>query len=388
VESSSIFCMADALIGRGEAATPRLDTVSYYNDSEPNWNERPYFTKLEERRGRAGWHIDVGSQESSRLEFESDFFASTPDSTGRNSNRSAEQFAACMTSNGNRVLLSGVGGDETTGGPPTPIPELADFLARGRFRDFARQLKFWALNKRRPWFHLLFETARGFFPPSLVGVPKHMQPASWLRPNFVKRQRAALTGYPSRLKLFAPLPSFQENTFTLDALRRQVACAALPSEPLHEKRYPYLDRDFLEFVYAIPREQLVRPGQRRSLMRRSLAGIVPEEILNRRRKAFVVRSPMAAISRESTSLAAMSQEMRIASLGIVDPKAFCEEMQKARLGREVPIVTIMRTLGVELWLRGCMNRGILRGGASECAHPSAWLSEQSAISESPNNDFS
>ena len=33
-----------------------------------------------------------------------------------------------------------------------------------------------------------------------------------------------------------------------------------------------------EFMYAIPREQLVRPGQRRSLMRRALAGVVPDEL--------------------------------------------------------------------------------------------------------------
>ena len=62
----------------------------------------------------------------------------------------------------------------------------------------------------------------------------------------------------------------------LEALRRQLACDALSSEPPYEKRYPYLDRALLEFMYAIPREQLVRPGQRRSLMRRALVGIVPD----------------------------------------------------------------------------------------------------------------
>ena len=50
-DSSSIVCMADTIIARGAAETPRLDTLSYYDDSEPNWNERPYFTKVEEKRG-------------------------------------------------------------------------------------------------------------------------------------------------------------------------------------------------------------------------------------------------------------------------------------------------------------------------------------------------
>jgi len=38
MDSSSIVCMADTILARGAAETPRLDTVSYYDDSEPNWN--------------------------------------------------------------------------------------------------------------------------------------------------------------------------------------------------------------------------------------------------------------------------------------------------------------------------------------------------------------
>src|SRR5262249_14853412 len=157
-----------------------------------------------------------------------------------------------------------------TGGVPTPAPELEDLLATGQFRMLAHQLKIWALDKRRPWFHLFFEAAREFFPPALVGVSKHKRPAPWLNPGFVKRNRPALQGYENKLKLFGPLPTFQENISTLQALQRQLGCEALPSGPLYEKRYPYLDRGLLEFMYSVPRQQLVRPGQRRSLMRRAL----------------------------------------------------------------------------------------------------------------------
>jgi asparagine synthase (glutamine-hydrolysing) len=66
-DSSSILCMADTVIARGTAETPRLDTISYYDDSEPNWNERPYFTKVEEKRGRTGWHVNVGAQEPEKI---------------------------------------------------------------------------------------------------------------------------------------------------------------------------------------------------------------------------------------------------------------------------------------------------------------------------------
>jgi asparagine synthase (glutamine-hydrolysing) len=361
-DSSSIVCMADNIAACGAADTPRLDTISYYDDSEPNWNERPYFTKVEEKRGRTGWHINVGSQDSETIpasepppESPHSRFVPTP---GYDS-RTSPQFRMCMASQGNRVVLSGIGGDEVMGGVPTPAPELEDLLARAQFGVLAHQLKVWALEKRKPWFHLFWEAARGFFPPALLGVPKYMRPAPWLQSSFVKRYWAALTGYPSRTKLFGPLPSFQENVGMFEALKRQLACKALPFEPPYEKRYPYLDRGLLEFMFAIPREQLVRPTQRRSLMRRALVGIVPDEILNRKTKAFIARSSMVAISNDWANLMEATQNMVSSSLGIVDPKRISEALHKVRRGEEIPMVTLRRTLFVEGWLKDLRAFGII-----------------------------
>ncbi len=358
IDSSSIVCMADTIIEDGSAEAPRLDTISYYNDSEPNWDERPYFTKVEEKRGRTGCHIDICSQTSFKFEYSSDRFAATPGSNPV-PNEAVRQFENCITTQGNRVVLSGFGGDEVTGGVPTPISELADLLSRFRFKHFAGQLRAWALDKRKPWLHLFFETIRKFLSPTLVGVPTSKRPASWLDPVFVRRHRAILTGYGRSFTLFGPLPSFQDNLHTLDGLRRQLGSFFLPSEPCFEKRYPYLDRDLLEFLFSVPREQLLRPGQRRSLMRRALAGIVPDEVLERRRKAFVVRAPMAAISNDWTSLAGLSQHMVTSSLGIVDRQIFLATLQNARNGMAVPLVPLVRTLVVEYWLRDLLSRGLI-----------------------------
>ena len=381
MDSSSIVCVADTVIARGIAGTPRLDTLSYYNDSEPNWNERPYFARVEQKRGRTGCHIDVSAHEPLLAHIERDAFAATPGAAGGRRTAANGQFAACILSQGNRVVLSGTGGDEATGGVPTPTPELMDLLARAKFGTLARQIKAWALNKRKPWFHLLFEAAREFLPPAIVGVPQHMRPADWLRPSFARRYRVALTGYPSRVRLLGALPTFQRNLSALDMLRRQLACTALSSHPPHEKRYPYLDRELLEFLYAIPREQLVRPGQRRSLMRRALVGTVPDELLNRKRKAFVIRSPMAAISRECTSLIEMSQQMLTSSLEIVDANVFREAVRKARQGQEIRAVPMKRTQHDESWLRTIRDRPNLNGGSSTVTDGSALLGEQCGPAE-------
>jgi asparagine synthase (glutamine-hydrolysing) len=372
MDSSSIVCMADTIIACGAPQTPRLDTISYYDDSEPNWNERPYFIKVEEKRGRAGTHIDVGSQNSFRFDYDRDHFAATPGSGDSRRSEPSRQFAACMASRGYRAVLSGIGGDEVTGGVPTPTPELQDLLARGRFRTFAHRLEVWALNKRKPWFHLLFDATRSFLPPALVGVPKHLRPAPWLNATFVERNRTALHGYERRLKLFGPLPTFQEALGTLDVLRRQLECAALPLEPLYEKRYPYLDRGFLEFIYSIPREQLVRPGQRRSLMRRALVRIVPDELLNRKRKAYIARGTIADISADWTHYADITQHMTSGLLGIVETEKFLETLQRARQGKEVAVVTLLRTLTIEIWLRSLSHHrthdGLPKGWSGPLTH--------------------
>ncbi len=372
IDSSSIVCMADSIITQGKAETRRLDTVSYYDDTEPNWNERPYFTRVEEKRGRTGTHIDVSQQQFFFFDFEADRLMAMPGS-GLHTKGVNRLLASTMVAQGNRVVLSGIGGDEVMGGVPTPTPELEDLLARGRFRTLAHQVKAWALNKRQPWIHMVLEAASGFFPASTLCIPKQRRPARWLADRFVKRNSAALLGYQRRLRLFGPLPSFQEHLSTLEALRRQLACCSLPLDPPHEKAYPYLDRNLLEFMFAVPREQLVRPGQRRSLMRRALAGIVPDELLYRKRKAFVARAPIKTIGTRSTELIESAQRMLASELGIVDSTRFTAALRRVREEQEVVPVRLLRTLIIENWLRNLQAFSLLPGLKSGSGVPQQLL---------------
>lgn len=372
MDSSSIVCVADRIIAAGNSACPELDTISYFDDSEPNWNERPYFTRVEQQRGRAGCQIDVGSHKLFSLECDNLHFAPVPGS-GFALTDSAKQLRDYMILRGHRVLLSGVGGDEVLGGVPTSIPELADLLAGFRFLKFASQVVAWALVNRTPLLHLLAETAGEFLPvPVRRALARKPSKVDWFLPSFSRTYRDALDGYPRRLKWFGPLPSFQENLTALDVLRRQISCSAPSPLALCEKCYPYLDRDLLEFLFAIPREQIVRPKQRRSLMRRALAGIVPEEILNRKRKAFVVRGAMLSLSTDLQTRGRMTSQMLSASLGIVDQKAFAAALQKAGEGSQVSTVTVIRTLTMELWLRHFEQFTLVRGATCSHAPPESW----------------
>jgi len=375
MDSSSIVCMADSLIARGAADTPRLDTVSYYDDSEPNWNERPFFSKVEEQRGRTGLHIDVGARRTLGSIFDAGLFRISPASESDPS-QARQKLNAFLTAHGHRVLLSGLGGDEVTGGVPTPTAELADLATRGEVRRLARQLKVWALDRRTPWFHLLGEMVRRFLPASLARAPEYLRPAPWLDPRFAERHRWALAGYERRLHWFGHLPTFQENLAALDALRRQLGADVLPLGPTHEKRYPYLDRDLLEFLFAVPREQLLRPSQRRSLMRRALAGVVPEEVLNRKRKAFVSRRTFVEVSEQFDGLLPELDPMITASLGIINRAALRRELEQARVGLETLPVALWRTIGMEAWLRNLDARGLLKCEEISAPEPDIALNER------------
>jgi asparagine synthase (glutamine-hydrolysing) len=87
-------------------------------------------------------------------------------------------------------------------------------------------------------------------------------------------------------------------------------------------------------------------------MRRALFGIVPVEILDRRRKAYVSRAPMAAFSQGHARLTELNNCRVAASLGILNSQRFADTLQRARQGLEVPTVTLLRTIELEIWLRG------------------------------------
>jgi asparagine synthase (glutamine-hydrolysing) len=361
MDSSSIVCMADIVMARGAAETPRLDTISWYDDSNPALDERPYFTKVEEKRGHSGCHIDLGgqpesdSQESFTSDSGSDHFAATPIVIHRNSEH-FKQYAAHLRAQDNRVVLSGVGGDDVTGGgAATPIPELQNLLARVRFFTLSHRLHAWAHKLRKPRLSLLWDAARGFFPLILQGMPKHICIAPWFPRAFVRRNHAAIYGYPFRMKFFGALPSFQTHVSALNLTRRILSYYTLHPESLYELRFPYLDRDFLEFMHAIPWEQLVRVGQRRSLMKRALVGIVPAELLNRKQTIPVQQRSKQESAKntwaEPSGLLETGQHMVGSSIGIMDTNRFVEALHRARRNEDVPISILRRTLTLESWLR-------------------------------------
>jgi asparagine synthase (glutamine-hydrolysing) len=51
-----------------------------------------------------------------------------------------------------------------------------------------------------------------------------------------------------------------------------------------ENRSPYLDRDLFDFCFSIPARHLIQDGRAKAVLRDSMRGIVPDRVLDNRRK--------------------------------------------------------------------------------------------------------
>src|SRR6185312_6456082 len=304
----------------------------------------------------SGIHIDCKGTWAAALNCQVDRLAATPASANKPA-AYIEQAYQELFQRGHRVLLSGIGGDEVLGGVPTPFPELEDLLASLRLRSFLRQVQKWAAASRKPALHLVSGTIRGFL-PRYITRDKMQTAFPWLNPEFQKRNAAVLGTGQERIRFGRQRPSFQENLDTLAGLQRQLGSQPLPRSPAFEKRYPYLDRDLLEFLFAVPREQIVRPGDRRSLMRRALTGLVPHEVLYQKRKASAVRGPIQAVASVATKML-RSKPLLIASMGFVIPEELNRAVEELHTGESTQIVPLIRVIALEGWLRNLCHHGVI-----------------------------
>ena len=363
LDSSSIVCMADDIIAKEGAETPHLDTISYYDKTEPNGDDWIYFHKIEEKRGRVGIHIDAGKLASSQASLECSEFCALPGALGAG-RKLGDERADFVRGGGYRAVLSGIGGDEFLGGVPDPRAHLADLIVQFRLVSLARQLMAWSLVKRRPWIHLLWQSAIDALPASLGQyLVKEAKVESWIRKDFAKRTTLAIRRLDVDEHFGLWLPTRRSYIGGVLLMAGKLAKHTPPVSAIEEARYPYLDQNLIEFILSIPAGQMLRPGERRSLMRRSLVGIVPQEILSRRTKQLSARGPVLVLEKHWDELQSIYETPLSASLGYIQEAELLKTICDARAGKIVPMVRVLWTISLEYWLRDLARRGLLDAAA-------------------------
>jgi asparagine synthase (glutamine-hydrolysing) len=359
MDSTSIVCMSDHIcLSQGGVVSDILDTISYYDPREPNWNEEPYFSITEARRGKKGTHIEISG--AVRTFEPVDSALSGPKSlwpgTDSRSLEQEEEFHQTIRGRGYRTILSGIGGDEVLGGVPNPLPELADLLVSANLVNLFKQAKAWSLSSRSPLLHMLFRTVR--FTMDQYRSPSRSEMTSlppWVCQNSKDLKPARLRG-PNRPHRIGSLPSALSNGQAWWDVQETLPHLWPGTIARYEYRYPYLDRDLVDFLYRVPREQLLRPGSRRSLMRRALRSIVPEEILMRRRKAYVVHGPLVALRSASDRIEALVHDSLAVTCGFVDKDNLLRCLHGVLGGQDLrQMHPLVNTLLFEIWLRATSN---------------------------------
>src|SRR5262249_27045704 len=150
---------------------------------------------------------------------------------------------------------------------------LGDLIVCCRMAHLSRQLMAWSLVKRRPWIQLLARAVVDLLPVSVrryLVSEDDVEP--WTNDDFARRScmAARLLDVGDHFGLWIPTRRY----YAGGVVRMSNKLAKIrPSAPTFEEvRYPFLDQNLIEFILSIPGEQLLRPGERRSLMRRALIG--------------------------------------------------------------------------------------------------------------------
>jgi asparagine synthase (glutamine-hydrolysing) len=359
LDSSSIVCMADDILAKEGAQTSRLDTLSYYDRTEPHGDDWIYFQKIEEKRGTVGAHIDASKLGRSSASLEYPDFAPLPGYLGAARELEAER-ADVLRNGGYRAVLSGVGGDEFLGGVPNPTALLADLIVQLELVRLAKQLMAWSLVKRKPWPHLMWQGLLGLVPPFLGQyVIKQVKVEPWIQKDFAKRTRLASRQLDVDEHFGFWLPTRRSYISGVLLEAKKMAKRTRHATVLEETRYPFLDQTLIEFILSVPASQLLRPGERRSLMRRSLVGIVPAEVLSRHTKGTAARTPVIALENNLEQVRAAFESPLSSVFGYVDPAQLLETIHAARSGKMVHTVRLLRTVSLEFWLRDLVSRGLL-----------------------------
>jgi asparagine synthase (glutamine-hydrolysing) len=367
LDSSSIVCMADDIVASPETECPCVHTFSYWDREEPDEEDFRYLARVEEQRGRAGYHAELCSA-GETLPISEFHFTATPGFDGR---QEVKVVLEEQAQKGYRVLLSGRGGDEVNGQALDFRVQIADSLAQLQIRGAIRQLNTWSLRARYPLTHLLGQSINLLFPDWLrIGKIRQLeQAAPWIDREFARCHEAASLLLTAAEGHWRWLPSTRDSFQTVTTLAREMTGL----RPLaFEKRYPYLDQTLLEFLMSIPTEQVLRPGDRRSLMRRALRGLLPEEIASRKSKSGTGRCVALTLDKQWHIIEPLLTSPFCSRLGFVDPQAFRDALIAAKHGRLPQVVRLLRVLALELWLREAAKRSVI-------LVPPSIVSEQSWI---------
>jgi hypothetical protein len=262
---------------------------------------------------------------------------------------------------GGRLVLSGRVGDAVMGCRVDNSVAVFDDLEDGRLVKAAAGIRQWSRATRKPFVEIGWQLARerlsAAFPPMGVAALNETQQlgadllTSRLRSLIEQTPAdgiaAAAAGFRLSQRLLAR---------TLLGYSHE-ARLSVPAPPLDiTYTYPFVHRPLVEFVLAIPGEELSAPGRMRSLMRRSFAELLPPRIVQRISKGYYPPGAMRAL-RPLAQAARPVDRLEVVQRGWLDPKRLDAAIRELIDGGAASGTEVRSALWLERWLTSRQRRG-------------------------------
>jgi len=352
LDSSTMVFMADRVLESTKRDSSFLTTVSSTFEVSEDSDESLFIDLAEKARGRVGIHITESSQQIT-LGLSNITFSGIP-TTKHLFPGYFRQVSELMRASGSRVLLNGVGGDELFWSEASGSPELADLLVEGHFRIAFSRARQWSQLSGTPAWKLLLTWAVAPINRSgrlFTWISKTENRLGYLLTAY-QRKRLAEGGRSLGLRVEPDVnpPSRRSRLFSI-----RTAIASFASGVFHNVNgiyysHPFSHQQLINFMLSLPIDQVSRPGQNRSIMRRAMRGILPEKICLRKSKSGPDEAFCRAVIREQETIGSIPR-MMVCEREYIDSTKLSEAIHLATLGRVEEIGSLLNVFSAERWLR-------------------------------------
>ena len=348
LDSSSVVVIADHVLAQQNRAPEHLQTLSCVFEESESCDEKYFIKAIEEQRGIPTVHISEKQQQIS-TGLREIYFTGTPNPMHCASGR-FQAYTSVMKARDARLLLTGAGGDHLFWSAVDAAPMIADYIYQGRLLKMHRSSREWSRTMGVPYMQLLFGQAlpRAVAAARRTILRQEIPPLPvWLSDRHKKAYIAHRVSSEPRV---AALPSMRTQLRDLQSLFNMTSAGYVNEYRDVYVSHPYLYRPLVEFCLAVPPDQLLRNGEGRSLMRRTLSGLLPQRILTRKSKGAINEAFSRALQKD-WELVGDPRQWQLCRQGFAEPRILQEHLTQMMLGRDPRGSNIVRILSAERWLR-------------------------------------
>jgi len=266
---------------------------------------------------------------------------------------------------GGRVMLSGLGADLCL---RPYLDSAADRLAVGDIRGCVGSLLQWAAATRTSFWTLAFD--HGLYPLLPARVRQLLARSAWRVPEWIAPAFARVYELRGRTPATALYmgPAGEKVRTALDSRfqsEEQYMHREMLGEENLEWRYPFLDRNLIEFAFSLPSEWRFGSGMSKRVLRESMKGVLPECVRMRRGKGGLQPDQHLSLQREREKLRSLFRDSILGELGCLLPANLTTAIETLGATENAAgFVKLYYASALELWLQ---SRQARHGGAESAS---------------------